>query len=139
MSKIVRQNPNNPKTTPQVYKQVEFNEMIELISSGLWGTTNLSKALHVDITTIVEWKKRPEVQEAHRQAIKKFLRRRTDVEKILSEMDVETPQEPSLTQINNYMSLTDEQLDTIIRSKAGKAGVIAATTGEGEAEGGEPA
>lgn len=87
------------ESIPGVYKADELEAMIEMIDAGLWGTKNLSTALHVSQETIIQWKKRPEVQDAHRRAIKKFIRRRTDVEKILSEMEVDTPQEKQNIQI----------------------------------------
>lgn len=90
------------ESSPGIYKTNELEAMIEMIDAGIWGTKNLSTALHVSQETIIQWKKRPEVQEAHRKAIRKFAKRRTDVEKILSELDVETPQEApkTLVQIN---------------------------------------
>lgn len=90
------------ESSPGIYKTNELEAMIEMIDAGIWGTKNLSTALHVSQETIIQWKKRPEVQETHRKAIKKFAKRRTDVEKILSELDVETPQEApkTLVQIN---------------------------------------
>lgn len=140
MSKIVRQNPTNPDSQPEVYKQAELEAMLQLIDAGVWRSTNLSKALHVDMGTIAIWKDRPEVQEAHKKAIIKFARRRTDVEKILNELDFETPAEPqSLTQINNYMSLSDEQLDALIKSKASEIGILGTDSREEPPQDGEPA
>jgi hypothetical protein len=127
-------NPTNPDLLPDVYKQVELSSMIELIGAGVWRSTNLAKALHIDLSTIAEWKKRPEVQDAHRRAILKFAKRRTDVEKILSELDFETPTEPQgLTQINNYVGLTDDQLDAVIAAKVGQIGAVEIAPGEGDA------
>lgn len=86
-------NSDNSDTQPQVYKQEELDLMFELIAAGVWRTTNLSKTLNVDMDTITAWKKRPEVIDARRKALLKFVKRRTDVEKILSELDFETPAE----------------------------------------------
>lgn len=93
---------DNSGKLPGVYKQEDLSLMIELILSGLWRTVNLSKALHLDENTITAWKKRPEVQDAHRRAILKFLHKRQDAEKILGELDMETPAEQpkTLVQIN---------------------------------------
>lgn len=122
------------ESLPGIYKTNELEAMIEMIDAGIWGTKNLSTALHVSQETIIQWKKRTEVQEAHRKAIRKFAKRRTDVEKILSELDVETPQEPTgLTQINNYMNLTDDQLDAVIAAKVGQIGAIETAPREGDA------
>jgi len=91
---------------PTVYKKEELTLMIELIEAGLWGSSNLANALHIDRSTVERWKETPEVQEAHRRAIMKFLRKRQDVEKILGELKVETPAETPKTLIQvNYQPI----------------------------------
>jgi hypothetical protein len=91
---------NSTNSVP--YKKEELALMLELIEAGLWRTGNLSKALHVDEKTIVEWKKRPEVQETHRKTILKWVKKRKDSEIALRELEVDTPQEApkTLVQIN---------------------------------------
>jgi hypothetical protein len=131
-------NSANSTDLPQVYKEEELKLMIELIENGLWRTTNLSTALHVDRKTIDEWKQRPEVQGAHRKAILKFVRRRTDTENILKELDVEIQSDPQLTQINNYLGLSDDQLKQLITSKSRQLGVVVDVAGTGETEEREP-
>lgn len=93
---------SNLSEQPQVYKQEDLAIMIELVIAGVWSNKNLVTALHISEPTIIEWKKRPEVQDAHRKAILKFVKRRTDVEKILNELEFETPKEDpnTLVQIN---------------------------------------
>lgn len=63
--------------------------MIELIESGIYSTKNLMTALHLCKDTIVRWKKRPEVQLAHRKAILKFSKKRKDPEGSLKELGIE--------------------------------------------------
>lgn len=77
-------------TQPQVYKQNELKLFIELVEAGLWRNTNLAKALNIDVDTVADWKKRPEVQEAYRKTILKLVKVRPDIEKILKEMAIES-------------------------------------------------
>lgn len=123
---------------PQVYKEVDLALMIELILNGLWSTTNLATALHITRDTVIEWKKRPEVQEAHRKAILKFIKKRTDTENVLKELDVEIKTDPTLIQINNYQQMTDGQLRELIAAKTRQLGVVVDATGVGETEEAEP-
>lgn len=123
----------------KIIKEEEFNLMLELIENGLWRNVNLSRALHVVEETIIKWKKHPKVQEAHRRAILKYARKRTDVDKILKELDMEVePDINSLVQ-NNYFQLDDEQLNKLIRSKINQVGVSPALRGETAPDAGEPA
>ena len=124
---------NSGNKEPVIYKEVEFNTMIQLIEAGLWRNVNLAKALHVDDNTIRKWKDRREAIEAHQKAILKFVKRRTDAEKILQELEVEVASDPNTLVQNNYFNLTDEQLDQLIESKRRKIGATGNATGEGEA------
>ena len=85
-------NPKKPKHVPQVYKETQLETMIQLIQRGIYSTTNLSTALHIDMSTIVEWKKRLEVKQAHTRSILKHAGNRTDVDGILKELGLETAQ-----------------------------------------------
>jgi len=89
----------NPNPPPQVYKKTELETMIELIERGIYSTTNLSTALHINMSTIVAWKKRPEVKAAHTRSILKYAGRRTDVDGILKEMGIETLQREEVTNL----------------------------------------
>lgn len=101
-----KENPANPTKTPRVYKEEDLALMIELIDGGLWSTTNLSNALHINRETIDIWKERKEVQEAHRKSILKWVKRRKDAEIALREMGVDTPQEAPKTLIQvNYQPI----------------------------------
>lgn len=130
---------NLGKTEAKIYKEEEYDTMIEMIKAGMWRNVNLVNALHVDEQTILKWKKRPEVIEAHKQTFIKFLKKREDVEKILKEIGMET--EPDIDTLiqNNYLSLTDEQLNQIIQSKSRQIGTHSVTDGEAEEDSGEPA
>lgn len=133
----VAKSDKSDNTLPDIVKKDEFELMLELITQGLWKGVNLAAALHVNQDTITAWKKRPEAKDAHRRAILKFVRRRTDVEKILKELEIETePDGPSLIQ-NNFYQLTDGQLDTFIQSKIRELGVGTVVDGEAEADSGE--
>ncbi len=125
---------NSVTDLPEVYKEEDFKLMLELVQSGIWKNVNLSRALHIDEDTIAKWKKRKEATTAHRQAILKFVKRRTDVEKILKEleMDLETDL-PSLVQ-NNYYQLDDNQLDQLIESKLRQIGAGVPSDREGKAD-----
>lgn len=85
-------NPSNPSEIPQVYKKTELEVMLELIENGVYSTKNLATALHVDESTVTAWKKRPEVKEAHTKAILKYSGKRTDIDGILKELDLQTAQ-----------------------------------------------
>lgn len=93
---------NLDKIEPKIYKEEEFNMMLELIENGLWRNVNLSKALHVAEETIIEWKKRQEAQQAHRRAILRYLKKRTDAEKILKELEMDI--------VPDTLQITSEQL-----------------------------
>lgn len=105
---------------PPVRKVVELKAMIEMVESGLWQTGNLVKALHVNEDTIVEWKKRPEVQEAHRLAIMKWVKKRKDAEIALREMGMDTPQEApkTLIQVNYQPIFSGESLHALPASNS---------------------
>ena len=121
---------NSPQK-PQVYKEEELEQMIELITNGVWRTTNLSNALHVDRKTIDVWKEFKEVKDAHRKAINKYSRKRTDTENVLKELGMEVDvSADSLIQINNYQQLTDEQLDKLIAAKGAEVGISPVIAGE---------
>lgn len=130
---------NQSAVEPKIYKEEEFNLMIELIENGLWRNVNLTKALHVAESTIIEWKKRPEAQNAHRKAILKFIKRRTDAEKILKELDMEVDPDIGALIQNNFINLTDEQLRQLIAAKTRQLGIVVADSGNGEAEEGKSA
>ena len=87
---------------PEILKTAEYELMLKLIDKGLWRTVNLARALHVDNDTVTAWKKTERVIKAHQDAILKFIGRRKDNEKILDELEVETPKEDpkTLVQIN---------------------------------------
>lgn len=119
----------NSDKQPQVYKQNELDLMIELVSAGMWKSTNLSKTLNVDMNTIAEWKKRVEVQKAYRETVLKFIRKRQDPEKVLQELDIDSEQDSPLIQ-NNYYNLSDERLDEVIAAKARKIGITEPAPGE---------
>jgi hypothetical protein len=91
----------NP-SIPSVYKKEELDLMIEMVDAGVWSNKNLVTSLHIDESTVIQWKKRPEVQEAHRKAILKWMKKRKDAEIALREMGLDTPQEApkTLVQIN---------------------------------------
>lgn len=107
-------------TTPQIYKQAEFDMMLQLISKGIWKNVNLANALHVNVNTITDWKKQPEAEKAHREAILKFAGRRTDVENILKElgMEIDSTEVPLLNVTIN--SWSDEQLKQYIESETAR-------------------
>src|SRR5690606_16300172 len=107
---------------PQVYKQNELDLMIELIKAGDWKSTNLSKILNLDMNTVADWKKREDVQEAYRLTVLKFVKRRQDPEKVLSELGFDSDPDAPLIQNNYYTNLSDSQLDELIKAKAGKTG-----------------
>lgn len=99
---------------PRVNKEQELDLMIELIMNGVYKDTNLATALHVERHTIADWKKRPEVQDAHRKAILKYSKKRTDTEQILKELEMDIEVQPTnqiqpapilfnLTQYNQYV------------------------------------
>lgn len=102
----------------QVYKQAEFNMMLELIGKGIWKNVNLANALHVNVNTITDWKKLPEAEDAHRKAILKYADKRTDAESILKElgMELDSTEVPLLNVTIN--SWSDEQLKRFIESEA---------------------
>ena len=81
--------PAKPANKPLVYKEEELAQMIELIGNGVWRTTNLANALHIDRETVDKWKEFKEVKDAHRQAVNKYSRRRNDNENILKELGME--------------------------------------------------
>lgn len=83
----------NSDKDPQVYKQNELELMIELVKAGMWKSTNLSKTLSLDMNTVAEWKKRKDVQEAYRETVLKYIKKRKDPEKILSELDIDSDPE----------------------------------------------
>lgn len=100
--------PNNlDKNEPKIYKEEEYNLMLEMIRNGLWKNVNLSKALHITEETIIEWKKRPEAIEAHRTAILKFVKRMDDPEKILRELGMDIEQDKALIE-NKILILPPE-------------------------------
>lgn len=75
-----------------MYKEEEFNLMLEFIELGLWRVTNLAKACNVDRDTIERWKKTKEAQRAYRRASQAILKKRKntgDVEKLMKELDYE--------------------------------------------------
>ena len=103
---------------PQVYKQTEFNMMLELIEKGIWKNVNLANALHVNVNTITDWKKQPQAEDAHRKAILKYADKRTDVESILRELGMELDSnEVPLINVTRH-SWSDEQLKQFIESEA---------------------
>lgn len=66
--KAVTKSENSKQT--KVYKEAEFNAFIKSIKAGQvahWA--EIAEALGIDKTTIVEWKKLPEAQEAIKQGI----------------------------------------------------------------------
>jgi len=98
---------NSSKIEPKIYKEEEFNLMLEMVRSGLWKNVNLVTALHIDEKTIIEWKKRPEVIEAHRSAILKFIKRVDDPEKLLRELGLDIEQDKALFE-NKILILPSE-------------------------------
>lgn len=124
----------NSAELPQVYKENELKMMVELVENGLWSNVNLAKALGVNRDTITEWKKRPEVKKAYRKAILKYTSRRTDVDKILKELEIEIEPDDISIQNNLLINLTDEQLDSYIASKIRQVGAGRVIDGEGETE-----
>lgn len=55
-----------PSIVPQVQKKIEFDRFMSLVRKGLWKNTGyIAELCTVDRGTIAEWKKRPEVIEAH--------------------------------------------------------------------------
>jgi hypothetical protein len=115
---------------PRVIKELELKMMIEMVEAGLWTGTNLAKALHVDKDTIGEWKKRPEVIAAHKKAILKFCRKRTDTDKILKELGIEIEPDDLSIQNNLLINLTDEQLTNFISAKIRQIGASQVIDGE---------
>jgi hypothetical protein len=87
---------------PEILKKAEYEMGLQFVDKGLWRTRNLAKALSVDEDTITAWKKTKRYQDSYAKAVMKFVARRKDVEVILREMDVDTPQEApkTLVQIN---------------------------------------
>jgi L-rhamnose isomerase len=130
---------NSVQAPIEIYKQEDFDLMLEMIKSGIWKNVNLSRALHIDEDTIAKWKKHQDAIDAHRQAILKFIKRRTDVEKILKELEMEVETDiPSLVQ-NNYYQLNDEQLDQLIEQKLKQIRAGVTLSGEGKKDKGKSA
>lgn len=121
----------------QVYKKQEFTSMLELISKGIWKNVNLANALHVSVDTITDWKRSPEAEKAHREAILKFAGRRTDVENILKElgMEIDSTEVPLLNVTIN--SWSDDQLKQYIESETARritGGSLAGIETQGEVQ-----
>lgn len=117
--------PQYSANLPQVRKEEEYNLMCDLIRDGLWGTSNLSRVVHVDRDTIDQWKIRPEAQEAYATAVKNVLRKRRnrgDVEKEMKELDLEVAND--VLDVNAYHNYTDEQLAEIASQKARSLGLL---------------
>jgi hypothetical protein len=104
-----------PLDTPEIQKEEEYSMMLKLIDRGLWRNVNLAKALHVDDETIAIWKKTKPVQKAYQAAVLKYLAKRKDEEKILAELEVDTPQEApkTLIQVNYQPIFSGESLNAI--------------------------
>lgn len=110
--------PVKPEKLPRVYKEEELANMIELIESGIWRTTNLSNALGINMETVDKWKLRPEVIQARRKSVKKWADKRVDADKVLKElgMEIDSAEVPLLNVTINQWS--DEQLTKFIESEA---------------------
>ena len=136
MSEKQDKNTQKPQDLPRIYKEEEFALMLKFVKLGLWGSSNLSKACGVDIGTIADWKKRPEVAVAYREAVEKVIRKRqniSDPERLMKELDLDVDMSlSSLTQNNIYVGLNDDQLDKLIESKIHQVGVGISSGGETE-------
>lgn len=116
----MKKTPHNSAELPRVYKEEEYGLMCQFIQKGLWSNSNLSRVVGVDRETISDWKKRPEAQQAYRQACEEVLkkrRRRGDVEKEMRELDLDVTND--ILDINYKVdSWTDDQLKQFIESEA---------------------
>jgi hypothetical protein len=95
-----KQKTGKPAKRPEIYKEEDFDLMLKLIDRGIWKNCNLARALHLDEETVAKWKKHPQVIKAHTNSVLKFAGRRTDVENILKELDLEIETQPQ-TVIDN--------------------------------------
>lgn len=131
-TKIASHNSDNSAEELGIYKTAEYELMLRLIEKGLWRTRNLARAVGVDEDTMTKWKRTKQAQKAYSEAVLKFIGRRKDVEKILSELDVESNPDPNtLNQFNIYAQLNDEQLKQLITTKARQLGIVGGDSGNG--------
>lgn len=103
-----------------------------------------AKYVRIDEDTLTNWKHEDkEFSDACQLKISEFVRRTAkrakpefQLERMLKK-DFGNEAQPEV-QINNYHSMTDEQLDRLIAAKAKQDRIAKLTSGEGETDSGEP-